>query len=99
MKTQARAAATSTKRALFSRITRYARAAFPVLFLAFVAGEQAHAAPQLVANAARIIGDEARTRVVLDFNAEPEFEVHYLDSPARIVVDLPAVSFAFPTTI
>ncbi len=97
MKTQARAAGTSTKRALFSRITRYARVAFPVLFLAFVAGEQAHAAPQLVANAARIIGDEARTRVVLDFNAEPEFEVHYLDSPARIVVDLPAVSFAFPT--
>lgn len=53
--------------------------------------------PSLIANAARIIGDEARTRIVLDFNQEPEFEVHYLDSPARIVVDFPAVGFSFPT--
>ena len=96
MKIQARAAGTSKRRALFSRITRYARAVFPILLLAVVAGEEAQAAPAFVANAARIIGDEARTRIVLDFNAEPEFEVHYLDSPARIVVDLPAVSFAFP---
>ena len=39
----------------------------------------------LVAHQARIIGDEARTRIVLDFAEEPEFDVHYLDSPARIV--------------
>jgi N-acetylmuramoyl-L-alanine amidase len=53
--------------------------------------------PPLVASSARIIGDEARTRVVMDFNEEPEFEVHYLDSPVRIVVDFPAVGFSFPT--
>ncbi|WP_407816218.1 hypothetical protein, partial [Staphylococcus aureus] len=35
----------------------------------------------LVAHQARIIGDEARTRIVLDFAEEPEFDVHYLDSP------------------
>lgn len=56
----------------------------------------AHAAEPLVAHQARIIGDEARTRIVLDFAEEPEFDVHYLDSPARIVVDFPAVNFAFP---
>lgn len=58
----------------------------------------AHAAEPLVAHQARIIGDEARTRIVLDFAEEPEFDVHYLDSPARIVVDFPAVNFAFPTS-
>ncbi|WP_284777561.1 N-acetylmuramoyl-L-alanine amidase [Agrobacterium sp. lyk4-40-TYG-31] len=54
-------------------------------------------APSLIVSSARIIGDEARTRIVLDFNEEPEFEVHYLDGPARIVVDFPAVGFSFPT--
>lgn len=49
----------------------------------------AHAVEPLVAHQARIIGDEARTRIVLDFAEEPEFDVHYLDSPARIVVDFP----------
>lgn len=52
----------------------------------------------LVAHQARIIGDEARTRIVLDFAEEPEFDVHYLDSPARIVVDFPAVNFSFPAS-
>ncbi|UHS61463.1 N-acetylmuramoyl-L-alanine amidase [Agrobacterium vaccinii] len=54
-------------------------------------------APSLIVSSARIIGDEARTRIVMDFNEEPEFEVHYLDGPARIVVDFPAVGFSFPT--
>ncbi|MBB3947844.1 N-acetylmuramoyl-L-alanine amidase [Rhizobium skierniewicense] len=53
--------------------------------------------PALIVSAARIIGDEARTRIVMDFNEEPDFDVHYLDSPARIVVDFPAVGFSFPT--
>lgn len=52
--------------------------------------------PSLTVSSARIIGDEARTRIVMDFNQEPEFEVHYLDAPARIVVDFPAVAFSFP---
>lgn len=51
---------------------------------------------RMVASAARIAGNEARTRVVIDFAEEPEFEVHYLDSPERIVVDLPSTDFAFP---
>ena len=59
---------------------------------------QASALEPLIVNQARIIGDEARTRIVLDFAEEPEFDVHYLDSPARIVVDFPAVNFAFPAS-
>jgi N-acetylmuramoyl-L-alanine amidase len=58
--------------------------------------QQAVAQEPLVAHQARIVGDEARTRIVLDFAEEPEFDIHYLDSPARIVVDFPAVNFTFP---
>lgn len=61
---------------------------------AFAVGEGA----RLVASAARIAGTEARTRIVIDFAEEPEFEVHYLDSPERIVVDLPSTDFAFPAS-
>jgi N-acetylmuramoyl-L-alanine amidase len=53
-------------------------------------------AKQLLAHTARIIGDEARTRVVIDFEEEPEFDIHYLDNPARVVIDLPSTVFAFP---
>jgi N-acetylmuramoyl-L-alanine amidase len=65
---------------------------FSVPNAAFAIGESS----RMVASAARIAGNEARTRVVIDFAEEPEFEVHYLDSPERIVVDLPSTDFAFP---
>lgn len=79
---------------------RIGRALALALFLPLIVpstGQASDETPSLIANAARIIGDEARTRIVLDFNKEPEFEIHYLDSPARIVVDFPAVGFSFPT--
>ncbi len=57
----------------------------------------AHAAPQpLLAFAARIAGDSARTRIVLDFEEKPEFSIHYIAGPDRVVVDLPATAFGFP---
>nr|WP_245224002.1 N-acetylmuramoyl-L-alanine amidase [Rhizobium halophytocola] len=49
----------------------------------------------LVAYAARIAGDEVRTRVVIDFDHKPTFKVHYLDGPQRIVIDLPDTVFGF----
>jgi N-acetylmuramoyl-L-alanine amidase len=65
------------------------------LFL-FLQGQGA-GATELVAKAARIAGDEARTRIVIDFDVKPEFTVHYLESPNRIVVDIAGtVNFAFP---
>ena len=50
----------------------------------------------LLAYAARIAGDEARTRIVIDFEEKPEFSVHYVGSPERVIVDLPATAFGFP---
>ncbi|MBO0129515.1 N-acetylmuramoyl-L-alanine amidase [Agrobacterium burrii] len=84
------------------RIARLARALVVPVFLSTITVlsgvPQASALEPLIVNQARIIGDEARTRIVLDFAEEPEFDVHYLDSPARIVVDFPAVNFAFPAS-
>lgn len=53
-------------------------------------------ADELTATAGRIAGDEARTRIVIEFDKKPEFTVHYLEGPDRIVVDIGAtVNFAF----
>jgi len=49
-----------------------------------------------VAIAARMAGDASRVRLVLDFEREPEFKLHYLQSPYRAVIDLPETIFAFP---
>ncbi|TCL70504.1 N-acetylmuramoyl-L-alanine amidase [Rhizobium sp. BK251] len=59
----------------------------------------AHAADgkdPLLAYDARIAGDDARTRIVIDFDREPTFVVHYIAKPERVVVDLPATAFGFP---
>lgn len=50
----------------------------------------------LLAFSARIAGDDARTRVVIDFDGKPEFTAHYVAGPERIVIDLPATAFGFP---
>lgn len=52
-------------------------------------------AEKLLAYSARIAGDDARTRIVLDFDQKPDFEVRYIASPDRIVIDLPATAFGF----
>ncbi|MDO1581887.1 N-acetylmuramoyl-L-alanine amidase [Rhizobium oryzicola] len=55
-----------------------------------------NASSELLAFAARIAGDEARTRIVIDFDGKPDFSIHYVASPERIIVDLPATAFGFP---
>lgn len=50
----------------------------------------------MLAYGARIVGDDARTRIVIDFDHEPRFSVHYIANPERIVIDLPATAFGFP---
>lgn len=49
----------------------------------------------LLAYGARIVGNDARTRIVIDFDQEPSFSVHYIANPERIVIDLPATAFGF----
>lgn len=48
-----------------------------------------------LAFAARIAGDRARTRIVIDFDRRPDFQIHYISRPDRIVIDLPATVFGF----
>lgn len=48
----------------------------------------------LLAYSARLAGDEARTRLVLDFDKRPEISVHYVANPYRILIDLPETVFA-----
>ncbi|MDX3973478.1 N-acetylmuramoyl-L-alanine amidase [Shinella sp.] len=56
----------------------------------------ASAAP-LLAFAARIAGDDARTRLVIDFDRKPEFKVHYVANPYRVLIDLPETDFGIKT--
>jgi N-acetylmuramoyl-L-alanine amidase len=67
-------------------------------FVLFLSGSSLLAAePEtpLIAYAARIAGDDARTRIVIDFDRKPEFQLHYTADPNRIIIDLPDTDFAF----
>ncbi|WP_390624919.1 N-acetylmuramoyl-L-alanine amidase [Pseudorhizobium xiangyangii] len=82
-------------RRLCKRIMRAALCSLTVSALLVPAS--VHAAPDkpLLAFAARIAGDEARTRIVIDFEDKPEFAIHYVTAPERVVIDLPATAFGF----
>ncbi|WP_234632276.1 N-acetylmuramoyl-L-alanine amidase [Agrobacterium vitis] len=67
-----------------------------VCIISGFAPAKAFSADRLAAFAARIAGDDARTRIVMDFDQKPETTVRYIGNPDRIVVDLPATVFAFP---
>ncbi len=69
---------------------------FALAALCAVPAGAAGASNPLLAYGARIVGDDARTRIVIDFDREPRFSVHYIANPERIVVDLPATAFGFP---
>lgn len=77
------------------RAVRIAVAAFALAVLSTLAPVGAMADP-LLAYGARIAGDDARTRIVIDMDRAPTFSVHYLDNPVRVVIDLPATAFGFP---
>lgn len=49
----------------------------------------------LIAYAARIAGDDARTRIVIDFDRKPDFQLHYTADPNRLIIDLPDTDFGF----
>lgn len=60
----------------------------------------ANATPPLASiSAARIAGDEARTRFVADLDRPVSYSVYVIDEPYRVVVDLPDVLFAMPPEI
>lgn len=48
-----------------------------------------------LAFSARLAADEARARMIIEFESEPDFTIRYLERPDRIVVDLSPVTFGF----
>jgi N-acetylmuramoyl-L-alanine amidase len=80
---------------LHERIMRVASCSLIALSLMLPFDAQADAEKPLLAFAARIAGDDARTRIVIDFEEKPEFSVHYVAAPERVVIDLPATAFGF----
>lgn len=53
------------------------------------------AALPLIAYNALLVGDDARARLVIDFDREPDFTFHYLADPARLIITLPSTAFGF----
>lgn len=56
----------------------------------------ADAADLPVATAARVAGDETRTRFVADLTVPVGYTVYVMANPYRVMIDLPQVSFALP---
>lgn len=56
----------------------------------------ADAADLPVATAARVAGDETRTRFVADLTVPVGYTVYVLANPYRVMIDLPQVAFALP---
>lgn len=85
---------------VIAKIGRIARRIIPLVMLAVLAGPAMSFASQqpVLAFAARVAGDDARTRVVIDFEQKPDFVIHYVDGPERIIVDLSAAAFGFPAS-
>lgn len=50
----------------------------------------------MLAYDAKIVGDEDRARLLLEFNEEPVFKIRYLPDPNRIIIDLKKTRFGFP---
>ncbi|GHB35917.1 N-acetylmuramoyl-L-alanine amidase [Pseudovibrio japonicus] len=49
-----------------------------------------------VVSDARVAGDMARTRFILDMDGEVGYGLSFLSRPYRLVIDLPSVAFKFP---
>ncbi|PZM16789.1 N-acetylmuramoyl-L-alanine amidase [Rhizobium tubonense] len=85
---------------VFVRGHRFSLVVAAIMFaIAMISASLASAAAAIdpiLAYGARIAGDDARTRIVIDLDREPRFSVHYLANPTRVVIDLPATAFGFP---
>ncbi|MFT4159146.1 N-acetylmuramoyl-L-alanine amidase [Shinella sp.] len=76
----------------FSRAAGALAAALCLAILSPALAASASAAP-LLAYGARIAGDDARTRLIIDFDRKPDFKVHYVANPYRVLIDLPETDF------
>jgi len=62
-----------------------------------VQGAGAEPSSQAVVTGARVAGDEARTRFVLDMDRQVTPAISGLANPYRLIIDLPEVEFALPS--
>lgn len=76
----------------FRRAAGALAAALCLAILSPALAASASAAP-LLAFGARIAGDDARTRLIIDFDRKPDFKVHYVANPYRVLIDLPETDF------
>jgi N-acetylmuramoyl-L-alanine amidase len=74
------------------------------LFIVMLALVMASASPvradqkPVTALAARLAGDETKTRFVADLSVPVSYSVYVLPNPYRVMIDLPEVSFELPAT-
>lgn len=67
-----------------------------ILLISFVQSTRALAQEKTnIAYSARVVGDNERARILIDFNKEPIFRIRYLANPNRIIVDLEQTKLAF----
>lgn len=65
------------------------------LVVSLSGGGAVHAADELAALTYQAAGDELRTRVVINFDREPDISTMLLGDPHRLAIDLPKTVFAF----
>jgi N-acetylmuramoyl-L-alanine amidase len=82
-------------RAETAAVIVFAATVLVVILLSFQSLKAQDAPQPLIAYAARIAGDDARTRMVIDFDRKPDFVLHYTSDPNRIIIDLPDTDFGF----
>ncbi|EEA96359.1 N-acetylmuramoyl-L-alanine amidase [Pseudovibrio sp. JE062] len=70
--------------------------AFSLLAVVAVNGPATAQNAVSVVSDARVAGDLARTRFILDMDGEVGYSLSFLSRPYRLVIDLPSVTFEFP---
>ncbi len=61
-----------------------------------IEGSKAGVAANINVHGMRLVGDQRRTRLVIDLDAPPEYGILRLSDPYRLVIDLPRVTFTTP---
>lgn len=74
----------------------FARLTFVISLCVFAQVSVAQDSEEMVADVARLIGDDSRARLLVEFDGEPDVSIRYLDNPYRIVIDLNKIKFSFP---
>lgn len=78
----------------WNHFTRFLALLFLLLTTCFIGQVNAQQASVLGLVNLRVAGDDSRLRLIAVFNARPDYKLLLLDSPARLVINLPEVDFS-----